>query len=375
MDPFFFQMMMQKREMVMGLMIAAVAGACHQLMSTDKLALIGVFSIAIGLGLILTKILFNYLPRTYISDCSDKAVFITGCDTGFGSRLAKELDSHGFQVFAGCLNVDCDGAQQLKSSCSKLLHLVQLDVTKPVQITTAVEVVQSSLGERKLWALVNNAGVACSSEIEWCPTEVYKRMMNVNALGVVHVTKSFLPLLKQSQGRVVIVSSLAGRVTVPGFTPYAMSKYAVVSFADGLRREIKKWNISVHVVEPTIYRTNISVLEPQLSRLRDYWNKCSDDVRSSYGEDYYEEFQKCLANHMNSAKPPEKIKEVIDDLVDAVAGSEPMLRYVPGLDAQLTSCSLDFMPMQMQDHIFEKYSPTTLPALVVERNSNRPKKH
>lgn len=104
-----------------------------------------------------------------------------------------------------------------------------------------------------------------------------------------------------------------GRVTVPGFTPYAMSKYAVVSFADGLRREIKKWNISVHVVEPTIYRlvlwtdeeeldnwltrrrlvtrTNISVLEPQLSRLRDYWNKCSDDVRSSYGEDYYEEFQ------------------------------------------------------------------------------------
>ena len=78
MDPFFFQMMMQKREMVMGLMIAAVAGACHQLMSTDKLALIGVFSIAIGLGLILTKILFNYLPRTYISDCSDKAVFITG---------------------------------------------------------------------------------------------------------------------------------------------------------------------------------------------------------------------------------------------------------------------------------------------------------
>ena len=63
---------------------------------------------------------------------------------------------------------------------------------------------------KELWALVNNAGVACSSEIEWCPTEVYKRMMNVNALGVVHVTKSFLPLLKQSQGRVVIVSSLAG---------------------------------------------------------------------------------------------------------------------------------------------------------------------
>lgn len=69
----------------------------------------------------------------------------------------------------------------------------------------------------ELWAVVNNAGVACSSEIEWCPMEVYKQMLDVNALGVVEVTKSFLPFLKQSQGRIVIVTSLSGESISPFF--------------------------------------------------------------------------------------------------------------------------------------------------------------
>jgi len=357
--------------MVLSLMTAGVAGASYQLLSIDTLAKIGAGSVAICIGYILTRILFNLLPRPFISDCGDKAVLITGCDSGFGSRLAEELDIHGFQVFAGCLDVNCDGAQELKRKCSDRLHLVQLNVTDSVQIAVAVDYVKASLGQRKLWAVVNNAGVACSSEIEWCPMEVYKQMLDVNALGVVEVTKSFLPFLKQSQGRIVIVTSLSGRVTVPGFTPYSMSKYAAVSFADGLRREMAKWNISVHTIEPSIYRTNISVVEPQIKRLRDYWNKCSYDVRATYGEDYYEDFKTCLENHMSGAKPAYKIHEVIDDLVDAVVGSEPVLRYVPSMDSQLISSTLDWMPMEMQDHVFEKYSPTTPPALVMERNANR----
>ena len=77
-------------------------------------------------------------------------------------------------------------------------------------VTTADELIVLCLPMTELWAVVNNAGVACSSEIEWCPMEVYKQMLDVNTLGPVHVTKSFLPLLKQSQGRVVIVTSLAG---------------------------------------------------------------------------------------------------------------------------------------------------------------------
>ena len=75
---------------------------------------------------------------------------LKGCDSGFGSRLAEELDRHGFQVFAGCLNTNCDGAQQLKQNCSERLHLVQLNVTVPVQIASAVSLVQTSLGHRSI---------------------------------------------------------------------------------------------------------------------------------------------------------------------------------------------------------------------------------
>ena len=90
------------------------------------------------------------------------------------------------------------------------------------------------------------------------------------------VTKAFLPLLRESQGRVVVIASMAGilslycfqslisifkikyfgvgRVTLAGFTPYSMSKFAAIAFADGLRREMKKWSISVHLIEPTLYK-------------------------------------------------------------------------------------------------------------------------
>ncbi len=63
----------------------------------------------------------------------------------------------------------------------------------------------------ELWAVVNNAGVACSSEIEWCPMSTFEKMMQVNTFGPVRVTKAFLPLLRQSAGRVVNVASVAGR--------------------------------------------------------------------------------------------------------------------------------------------------------------------
>ena len=85
------------------------------------------------------------LPRAKISP-QDKAVLITGCDTGFGHELAKCLHSLGFVVFAGCLNVRGEGAHQLKDAtlrsgggASERLHVVQMDVTKEVQVSDAVQ--------------------------------------------------------------------------------------------------------------------------------------------------------------------------------------------------------------------------------------------
>lgn len=107
-----------------------------------------------------------------------QGVFITGCDTGFGYDLAKRLDGLGFRVFAGCLNSNGKEAGELARSCSNLLHVVQLDVTKEDQITAAkayVETVHKNTG-CGLWALVNNAGIDClvtSSFVLWSFTDVW----------------------------------------------------------------------------------------------------------------------------------------------------------------------------------------------------------
>ena len=109
-----------------------------------------------------------------------------------------------------------------------------------------------------LWALVNNAGIIEYGGLEWGSpgVEHYAKQMDVNALGVVRVTKSFLPLIRDrsnDSARVVIVASCASRATMNGMVGYSMSKFAVRAFADGLRRELRKWNKHVAVIEPFVY--------------------------------------------------------------------------------------------------------------------------
>ena len=81
----------------------------------------------------------------------------------------------------------------------------------------------------------NNAGIGAGGPVEWLQISDYQQVLNVNTLGLVDVTTTFLPLVKQEHGRIVNTSSLAGRVALEGLGPYAMSKFAVEAFSDSLR--------------------------------------------------------------------------------------------------------------------------------------------
>lgn len=307
-------------------------------------------------------------------DSKGKAVFITGCDTGFGRELAVRLDQLGFKVFAGCLMPDGEGARSLKEESSSRLTIVSVDVTQDDKVRAAYKKVEDDLAEDEcLWAVVNNAGIAAYTEIEWCPVAEYRRVYEVNSLGPIRVTKTFLPLLRRSQGRIVLVASLAGRYTFPGFTAYSMSKHATVSFADGLRLEMQKWGITVHTVEPTLYRTPISQEGPMHRALDRFWQECSEDVKRCYGDDYMKDFKDTLSKHLNRAKPTEKVKEVIDDMVDAVAGQDPKIRYVPSVVTQIRAKLLSSLPDAMRDHVFLSGQPQTPPALVTACRKKAPR--
>lgn len=190
-------------------------------------------------------------------------VVITGCDSGIGIETAAVLSASypNMLVFAGCLTNG--GIQKLSAQGRPNLMPVKVDVTSDSEVHTFVNVVRSRLGQKKLYAVVNNAGVFDGSFVEVTPLDTYARVMEVNFYGVVRVTKAFLPYIargdgkKMDGGRIINVASLASMLTSPGNTVYCASKYAMSAFTDGLRQEIGELGIKVRCAFPQFVLTSI----------------------------------------------------------------------------------------------------------------------
>lgn len=306
-------------------------------------------------------LVYRLYPETRTEvDPTNKAVFITGCDSGFGNHLARRLDKKGYRVFAGCLMPDREGARQLKEESSDLLQIVHVDVTDDWLVRGAVKTVKEGLKDNNtvLWAVVNNAGVAIFTEIEWCSVVQFQRILDVNVLGVVRVTKAFLPLVRQANGRIINVASLAGRFTMPAFAAYSMSKRACIAFSDALRIEMRKFNVKVITIEPALYKTPISETSYLEAQNRKSWSETPTEVKEAYGDEYFDAFLKNIGVQMQRAKP--NINEVIDLMEDAVIDASPKVRYVPS-SSIIRATILTYLPSFVTDRLFQVYTPKVLP--------------
>ncbi|PIO23337.1 hypothetical protein AB205_0200280 [Aquarana catesbeiana] len=184
-----------------------------------------------ALGLILLYRWYKY--SLILDNLTDKYVFITGCDSGFGNLLAKKLDKRGMKVLAACLTET--GAENLKKEASSRLQTTILNVTNSESVSSAVKWVNYIVSDQGLWGLVNNAGIGTpTAPNEWLTKDDFKKILDVNLLGLIDVTLNMLPLIRRARGRVVNVSSVAGRVAIFG-GGYCPSKYGVESFSDSLR--------------------------------------------------------------------------------------------------------------------------------------------
>ena len=294
---------------------------------------------------------FGHLIPKDMIDPVNKAVFITGCDSGFGHQLAKRLSDYGFYIYAGCLFPDQQGAHDLEKH-SKKIDIVKLDVTKQDDVSAARQQVQSSLEKKghQLWAIVNNAGILASTEIEMGDMSPFDSQIQVNTLGLIRVTKSFLPLLRPSKGRVVNVASLAGRFSIPGMVGYCVSKCAVISFSDGLRREMKKWDIDVITIEPHLFNTNLVNNENNHKVLNTAWNKTPDDVKQAYGDEYFKGYQSFLNKVLGSARP--RVSHVVETMQTAVTEQFVSPSYYVLNDVErLRVFAYNFMSVRLLDLI------------------------
>ncbi|XP_059211560.1 11-beta-hydroxysteroid dehydrogenase type 2 isoform X2 [Centropristis striata] len=199
---------------------------------------------------------FRTRPPPAALPARGKAVLITGCDSGFGNATAKRLDALGFEVFATVLDPSGDGARDLLRTCSPRLTVLQVDITQQQQVQQALLDTQAKLGPKGLWALVNNAGVCVNfGDSELSLMENFRGCMEVNFFGTLSVTRSFLPLLRQTRGRIITISSPAGDQPFPCLAAYGASKAALNLLTNTLRHELEPWGVKVSTVLPSSFRT------------------------------------------------------------------------------------------------------------------------
>jgi NAD(P)-dependent dehydrogenase (short-subunit alcohol dehydrogenase family) len=180
------------------------------------------------------------------------AILITGCSSGIGRATALHLAQRGNTVYATGRRpetiVDLE-----RSGCRTLV----LDVLDEQSMQTAVAAVEAEHGS--VGALVNNAGYAVSGAIEAVSLDAVRTEFETNVFGYVRMAQLVLPGMRRAgRGRIVNVSSVAGRVTMPGAGAYAASKYAIEAISDALRFEVRGFGIDVIVIEPGPIRTEFT---------------------------------------------------------------------------------------------------------------------
>ena len=196
-------------------------------------------------------VIFCSLAAQPVMAGEQKAVLITGASTGIGRNMAERLAGEGFFVYAGARKdkdlVELDAIENIKA--------VRLDVTSQEDIGAAVALITAE--GRGLWGLVNNAGVATRAPVAEISDSDMDFVFDVNVMGVVRVTRAFLPLIVENKGRVVTTGSVAGIGSSPGGSVYSMTKHAVEAFTDSLAGEMAAAGVQVSVIEPGSYKSRI----------------------------------------------------------------------------------------------------------------------
>ncbi|XP_053157851.1 retinol dehydrogenase 7-like [Hemicordylus capensis] len=286
-----------------------------------------------------------YRERQTVDNLTERYVFITGCDSGFGNQLARQLDIQGMQVLAACFTQK--GAEQLEKATSERLKTTILDVTSTESVVAATTWVKGCVGNKGLWGLVNNAGIGIPMGPNECLTKHdFEKMINVNLLGVVDVTLHMLPLVKKTRGRVINVASTMGRIACFG-GGYCPAKFGVEAFSDSLRRELRPFGVQVCIVEPGGFLTSIfNNLNDQLGNV---WSQLPSDIQESYGQQYFENYFALLQRLIKSGS--NNLYLVTDCIEHALRSSYPRTRYSAGWDAKFFYIPLSYMPTSVADYV------------------------
>ena len=200
---------------------------------------------------------------------SNTNVVVTGVSSGIGYAIAKELVSHDIKVFVSVRNEK--DALRVANDLGALFTPLIFDITDEIAVRKAAQQVKDRLQGQKLSCLINNAGVVVVGSLIETPLHEFRHQLEVNVIGQILVTQAFVPLLgadkalKGDPGKIINISSVAGKLFRPFLGPYSISKHGLEAFSDTLRFELMLYGIDVIVIGPGMVNTEI-------------WHKNEDQV-------------------------------------------------------------------------------------------------
>jgi NAD(P)-dependent dehydrogenase (short-subunit alcohol dehydrogenase family) len=299
----------------------------------------GILCWIVIIGIIAGK-LWNYFKERQKLNINNRWVIVTGCDSGIGSGLVTKLVAENASVIA--FNYTKDGAERSLKEGAKLA--LCLDITDDAAIQKAIQQIKETCSGQ-LWGLVHNAGAVQPGFIEYQQLATYQRIMDVNFFAVVRLTQSLIPFIKPTQGRIVIVSSVDGIVSLPGNAPYDASKFAVEAYADALRVELSFWNVNVSVINPSTMRTPLALgFFESHQKAWDMMDK--QDPQGAWKEAWTKEWldKYVAANVKNLERIAQDPIHAINDIMHALSARHPKLRYLSGTLAKSLFYALWKMP-------------------------------
>lgn len=229
---------------------------------------------------------------------------VTGASSGIGRHIADTLARADYLVY---------GTSRRSRPDRELVMMRRLEVGDPRSVTACVDQVLEEAGGIDL--LVNNAAITRVSPEEELPIEVAQEMMNVNFFGAARVTNAVLPQMRSRRsGQLIFISSLAGRMGVPGQGYYCSTKHALEAYADSLYLELARFSIRVSLVEPGSYRTRIlddADRAPSWETFPDY-----DEIRIKMPQ--------VIMTQTNNGQDPQLVADVV---AKVAADASPRLRY------------------------------------------------
>jgi NADP-dependent 3-hydroxy acid dehydrogenase YdfG len=201
-----------------------------------------------------------------------KVVVITGASSGLGEATARHLAREGAKLVLGARRLD-----RLRALASELSlgerAAVKTDVVDRMQVQALVERAMQTHG--RVDVMLNNAGLMPQAPLERLQVDEWERMIDVNLKGVLYGIAAVLPhMQRQKSGHIINVSSVAGHRVGPGFAVYAATKFAVRALSEGLRQEVKPYNIRTTVISPGAVATELpnSVTDPDAAaRVRKFY--------------------------------------------------------------------------------------------------------